>query len=116
MCYVKLASAAKMITPPPHLWSSQSCKKKFIFVPLLAWNLLSNCCANLAKFIENILFQPDFISHNRFSEKDFLRDRILSFQVIILFLLNFLRGSYQDEPLRYDCSYYQLSTFPFSLQ
>ena len=97
MCYIDLASDAKMINSTPHLWRSQSCKKKFIFVPLLAWNLLSKCCANLIKFIENILFQPDFITRHRFSEKDFVRDRILSFQVIILFLLNFLRGSYQDE-------------------
>jgi hypothetical protein len=97
MCYIELASDVSMITATPNLWRLQSCKKNITFLPLLAWNLLSKCCANLVKFIENILSQPDFIARHRFSEKDFVRDRILSFQVIILFLLNFLRGSYQDE-------------------
>jgi hypothetical protein len=74
MCCVELAPDAKMINSTPYLRRPQSCKKYFTFIPLLAWNLPSKCCGNLVKFIENILFQPDFIARHRFSEKDCVRD------------------------------------------
>jgi len=63
----------------------------------LARTLLSKSCAKLCKFIEKILQQPDFIARHRLAKNAFVRNRLLPFQTIILFLLNFLRGSYQDE-------------------
>lgn len=64
---------------------------------ILAWEMLSKTCAKLSKYIEKIICETDFIDRHRNSPKFFIRDRILSFQILILFLINFVKGSYQDE-------------------
>ncbi|MCP3876664.1 MAG: IS4 family transposase [Desulfobacteraceae bacterium] len=56
-----------------------------------------NTCAKLIEFIRQIIISPDFIARSRQSEKDFSRQRKLPFHVLIAFLLNFVKGSYQDE-------------------
>ena len=66
-------------------------------VTILAWNLLSNTCANLSKLIEKIIKDPDFVDRHRTTPQSFTRDRILSFHILVLFLINFIKGSYQDE-------------------
>jgi hypothetical protein len=63
----------------------------------LAQNLLFNICAKLIDFLRKIITSADFLERNRQCEKDFTRQRKLPFPVLIAFLINFVRGSYQDE-------------------
>jgi len=64
---------------------------------LLAHNLLVKICAKLVEFLRKIVTSREFIERNRHSEKNFTRQRKLPFHVLILFLINLVRGSYQDE-------------------
>ena len=64
---------------------------------LLARNLLSKICAELFVFIKKVITSAEFLACHRQSEKDFTRQRKLPFHVLIAFLINFVRGSYQDE-------------------
>jgi hypothetical protein len=63
----------------------------------LARYLLSKMCAELIEFIKNIINSTDFIDRSRQSKTDFTRKRKLPFNILIVFLINILRGSYQDE-------------------
>jgi hypothetical protein len=78
MCHILLASDARMIISIPHLRRTQSYKKNVTSIPLLAWNLLCECCTNLIEIIENIFFQSDCIARQRLSENDVVRNRVLS--------------------------------------
>lgn len=73
------------------------CRKSARKLALLARNLIFKRCANAIDFIKNIIVSPDFLARNRQSNKDFTRNRKLPFHILIAFLLNFVRGSYQDE-------------------
>ena len=74
-----------------------SCRKKIIEQIKLARNLLSENCAKLVNFIKEIINSQDFIKQNRQNPTDFTRERKLSFSILILFLINLIKGSYQDE-------------------
>ena len=63
----------------------------------LAQNLISNTCAKVIEFINQIITSPDFLARHRQHQKDFTRKRKLPFHVLIVFLINFVHGSYQDE-------------------
>lgn len=63
----------------------------------LAWNLPCELCANLIDYLGNILFSSDFVNRNKKSAKDFIRNRLLSFQTLVLYFINLPKGSYQDE-------------------
>jgi hypothetical protein len=63
----------------------------------LARNLIFNGCAKTIEFIKEIISSPDFISRHRKNKNDFTRNRKLPFQILIVFLINFVKGSYQDE-------------------
>ena len=76
---------------------STPCRKSAKKLALLARNLIFKTCANTIDFIKNIIASPDFIARHRQSNKDFTRNRKLPFHILIAFLLNFVRGSYQDE-------------------
>jgi len=76
---------------------SKACKKIVETPPWLARNLLSKICAELFVFLKKVITSADFIARHRQSEKDFTRQRKLPFPVLIAFLINFVRGSYQDE-------------------
>jgi hypothetical protein len=54
-------------------------------------------CAELFDFIRKVIASAEFLACHRQSEKDFTRQRKLPFHVLIAFLINFIRGSYQDE-------------------
>jgi len=54
-------------------------------------------CAELIEFLKKIIISPDFIDRNRQSKTNFTRQRKLPFNILIAFLINFVRGSYQDE-------------------
>ena len=64
---------------------------------MLARNLLCEICANLIDFLKKIIFSENFLSSNKKSSKNFTRNRLLPFHNIIFFLMNLLKGSYQDE-------------------
>jgi hypothetical protein len=80
-----------------HYERSIPCKKIAKNLTLLAQNLLFKICAKLIDFIKKIITSPEFIERNRYSHKNFTRQRKLPFHVLIVFLINFVRGSYQDE-------------------
>ena len=86
-----------IIITPYHYKRSIPCQENAKNQWLLARNLLFKICAELIIFIKKIILSPDFIERNRHSDKSFTRQRKLPFQVLIAFLLNFVRGSYQDE-------------------
>ena len=73
------------------------CRKLSTNLAKLAQNLISNTCAKIIEFIKQIITSPDFIARHRQHQKDFTRQRKLPFHVLIVFLINFVRGSYQDE-------------------
>ena len=63
----------------------------------MARNLLFKICAELIEFLKKIITSQEFLARHRQSKKDFSRQRKLPFHVLIAFLINFVRGSYQDE-------------------
>jgi len=63
----------------------------------LARNLLFKICAELIEFIKKIINSPDFVDRHRQSKTDFTRKRKLPFNILTIFLINLVRGSYQDE-------------------
>jgi hypothetical protein len=63
----------------------------------LAQNLLSKICAELFVFLIKVITSAKFLACHRHSDKDFTRQRKLPFYVLIVFLFNLVRGSYQDE-------------------
>lgn len=64
---------------------------------MLARNLILKICANLIDFLNKIIFSEDFLSCHRRSPKDFVRTRRLPFHHMIFFLMNMIKGSFQDE-------------------
>lgn len=73
------------------------CRKSIEILAKLARNLISNICAKAIELIRQIITSPDFVARHRQHQKDFTRQRKLPFHVLIVFLINFVRGSYQDE-------------------
>jgi len=63
----------------------------------LAWNLHFKTCAELIEFLKKILFSQDFVNRHKRSPKDFIRKRLLTFQMLFLYFINLPKGSYQDE-------------------
>lgn len=55
------------------------------------------CCANLILFLKNLIFSEAFKERHRTSSRFFTRNRALPFPTLLLFLLNQLKGSIQDE-------------------
>ena len=80
-----------------HYERSIPCRKIVKKLSLLARNLLFNICAELIDLLKKTIISPDFLARHRQSEKDFTRQRKLPFHLLIAFLINFVRGSYQDE-------------------
>lgn len=76
---------------------SISCRKLSIVLATLARNLIFNTCARAIELIKKIIISPDFIARHKFNPNDFTRKRKLSFHILIVFLINFVRNSYQDE-------------------
>jgi hypothetical protein len=72
-------------------------QKKLANLLFVAQNLLSKICTKLIEHLKDIIFSKEFLARNRHSPHDFSRQRKLPFHLLILFLLNFIKGSYQDE-------------------
>jgi len=80
-----------------HKERSIPCQKRIHRLLILAQNLLSKICAKLIEFLKDIITSPEFIARYRQSNTDFTRKRKMPFHFLIVFLLNALRGSYQDQ-------------------
>jgi len=80
-----------------HKERSIPCQIKVNHLFMLAQILLSKICAKLIEFLKNIITSPEFIARHRQSDTDFTRKRKMPFHLLIVFLLNVLRGSYQDQ-------------------
>jgi hypothetical protein len=63
----------------------------------LARNLIFNGCAKTIEYIKEIISSPEFISRHRKNKNDFTRNRKLPLHILIVFLINLVKGSYQDE-------------------
>ena len=94
---LNMVYSLSIITTPYHYERSIPCKKIVKNLLLLAQNLLFKICAKTVEFIREIIISSDFIERNRHSHKNFTRQRKLPFHMLIAFLINFVRGSYQDE-------------------
>ncbi|MCJ8503203.1 IS4 family transposase [Desulfatitalea alkaliphila] len=76
---------------------STPCRKFFQILSMLARNLNCHNCAKIFRFLKKIISSKEFIDRNRTSSTAFTRRRKLPFKTLIIFLINFVRGSYQDE-------------------
>ena len=92
-----MVNALTLISTTYLLERSERCPKKVKKLLQLAWNLLSKICAHLIEYLKNILSSQEFLQRNRVSSKDFTRKRTLHFDRLVVFLINFIKGSYQDE-------------------
>ncbi len=63
----------------------------------MAWNLLCHYHAKTIEFLKKILHSQEFIAKHKISDQDFTRIRKLPFHVLVCFLLNLIKGSYQSE-------------------
>ena len=63
----------------------------------LARTLLLQKCAKLVDFIKNIILDDDFVARHKKNKSDFTRERSLPFFNVVVFLLNLLRSSLQNE-------------------
>jgi hypothetical protein len=75
----------------------KKCQKIFKISERMAWNLLCKICAYLVDFIVKIITSSQFLEKYRTNKKAFTRNRILPFTTLIYFLINFNKGSIQDE-------------------
>lgn len=73
------------------------CQKRSKSLLLLAQKLIFNTCAKIIGSIKQIITSQAFIDRHRKSKRDFTRQRKLPFHVLIVYLINFVQGSYQDE-------------------
>ena len=63
----------------------------------MVWPVILNSHAKVLNQLKIFLFSEKFLTSVRKEQKDFTRNRILPFPALILFLINFLKGSLQDE-------------------
>jgi hypothetical protein len=76
---------------------SKKCHKKLKKHTMLAWKMLCQNCAGLIMFLKNLILSNDFLKRHRKTSKDFTRQRKLPFSTLLFFLINLIKGSYQDE-------------------
>lgn len=75
---------------------STPCRNWIANLMRLARKLLK-ICAGLIHSLKKTINSEHFINQYRQSPKDFTRKRKLSFSILIFFLINLIKGSYQDE-------------------
>ena len=75
----------------------KKCRKTLLHHLVLAWNLIFNKCARIVGNLKNLLHSKTFIANHRKSPKDFTRQRKLPFHLLVSILINFVKGSLQDE-------------------
>ena len=73
------------------------CRKNLKNLTRLARSLPCDACANILKSIKKKIFSTGFLENHRQSETDFTRNRKFPFHLLICFLINFVKSSYQGE-------------------
>jgi len=63
----------------------------------LARKVLFEICASLLKSLRNVLFSQEFSARHGSTSKAFTRNRCLPLPTLMCFLINLVRGSYQNE-------------------
>ncbi len=51
----------------------------------------------MVNFLKSLILSEDFLKRHRESSEDFTRQRKLPFSTLLLFMINLIKGSYQDE-------------------
>lgn len=92
-----MVSSLSIITTSYIIERSIPCRKSLTLLATLARNLISNTCAKMVVHLKQIITSPVFIVRHKQHETDFTCQRKLPFHVLIVFCINFVRGSYQDE-------------------
>jgi len=87
----------KIIIPLFFIGRRKVCTKKLKMRTKLARELLHDFCANLIEFLREIVVSRDFLARHRRCPHDFTRQRKLPFHTLIVFLINLIKGSCQDE-------------------
>ena len=59
--------------------------------------MLFQNCAELIKSLKKLICSKDFLKRHRQKSNDFIRQRKLPFSTLLFFLINLIKGSYQDE-------------------
>jgi hypothetical protein len=67
----------------PYYKRRKKCQKILKIKQRLAWKVLSELCANLVKFLKEIITSEEFLARHRQSDKNFIRNRIIPFPVLI---------------------------------
>lgn len=86
-----------IITANYQIERSISCRNFLTNLTTLARNLIFRICAGLVGFLKELINSDHFINQYRQSPTHFIRNRKLTFSTLILFLINMVKGSYQDE-------------------
>ena len=63
----------------------------------LAQWLKTNLYANITKLLNNIISTKEFVNRHKLEESAFTRERLLPFKLVILFIINLLKSSIQNE-------------------
>jgi hypothetical protein len=72
------------------------CQNKGL-LKMLAWWLKTNLYASLINLLNNIISSNQFVNQHKLHPKAFTRNRSLTFKTTILFLINLLKSSIQNE-------------------
>lgn len=75
----------------------KTCQVKVLSIVVLLHQPHFKPCANLVNHLKKIILSQGFRERHRRTVKDFGRSRKLPFHLVVIFFLNFIKGSYQDE-------------------
>jgi hypothetical protein len=87
--------------PESITFGGKLCQRKFRKLLNLARLSLGNICANLINILNKIIYSQEFLYRYRKSKTNFNRKPILTFPTLIVFMMNLLKGSIQDELKRF---------------
>jgi hypothetical protein len=75
----------------------KKCLKKEKIQLSLAWNLLFKICANILDSLKLLLLSEKFANRHKTTPTAFTRNRKLPFHLLVCFLINLIKNSYQVE-------------------
>lgn len=81
----------------PILTSKTTWRTIWLLIAQIITNSKSNNCATIIDFIKKILINELFIKRHKINNTDFTRKRSLPFATVVIFLINLLKSSIQNE-------------------
>lgn len=87
--------------PKSILLGGKICQKMFRKLLNLARVSLGNICANLIDILHQIIHSQIFLNRHKKAQTHFVRKRYLTFTTLIIFMMNLLKGSIEDELHRF---------------